>query len=227
MSAQKKPAAPVVGFNHNISYKGRTFHVQTEDSGAAHAHIMTHLFVGGNILASRKLHYNESVQRLSGSELFDDVRKQMQEQHKGMIRELLKGNFDTDIATRLGDSVYRPGELAGGTKAPGLLVGGAGGKDRPESESIPLSVSNPSSKRMPLGKHAELTPGGKREQMGPSLLESMNKASPPAESDRKATEVENPPFHRILFADDVASDRRLDEVILQYLATTLDEQERK
>jgi len=43
----------VPGFNHNIKHKGRIFHVQTEDSGPKNPHIITHLFVGGNILADR------------------------------------------------------------------------------------------------------------------------------------------------------------------------------
>ncbi len=41
----------VTGFNHNIKHKGKVYHVQTEDSGVNNPHIITHLFVGGNILA--------------------------------------------------------------------------------------------------------------------------------------------------------------------------------
>ena len=44
----------VTGFNHNIKHKGKVYHVQTEDSGVNNPHIITHLFVGGNILASKK-----------------------------------------------------------------------------------------------------------------------------------------------------------------------------
>ena len=42
-----KPSAPVVGFNHNVKYGPRVYHVQTEDLGLPHAHYITHLFVGG------------------------------------------------------------------------------------------------------------------------------------------------------------------------------------
>ena len=52
-----KPSAPVVGFNHNVKYGPRVYHVQTEDSGLPHAHYITHLFVGGNIVASMKSSY--------------------------------------------------------------------------------------------------------------------------------------------------------------------------
>ena len=46
MSVFKKA---VTGFNHNIKHKGKLYHVQTEDSGVNNPHIITHLFVGGNI----------------------------------------------------------------------------------------------------------------------------------------------------------------------------------
>ncbi|MGZ3447656.1 MAG: hypothetical protein ACXU88_18380, partial [Myxococcaceae bacterium] len=49
----------VSGFNHNITHAGRVFHVQTEDSGVNNPNIITHLFVGGNILASKKTSYAE------------------------------------------------------------------------------------------------------------------------------------------------------------------------
>ncbi len=42
----------VPGFNHNVKYKGQVFHVQTEDSGVENPHIITHLFLGGNIVKS-------------------------------------------------------------------------------------------------------------------------------------------------------------------------------
>ena len=60
MSAPKA-AAPVVGFNHNVQYGPRMYHVQTEDSGLPHSHYITHIFVGGNIVASMKSSYANLV----------------------------------------------------------------------------------------------------------------------------------------------------------------------
>jgi hypothetical protein len=78
----------VTGFNHNIKHKGKVYHVQTEDSGAANPHIITHLFVGGNILATRRSSYADLVKSESLSEL---VRGLMEEQHKEMLRSLVGG----------------------------------------------------------------------------------------------------------------------------------------
>jgi hypothetical protein len=97
----------VTGFNHNIKHKGKVYHVQTEDSGINNPHIITHLFVGGNVLASKKTSYADI---LGAENLQDVVRELMEEQHKEMLRNLINGTYD-DI-----DSVqarhYQPGQLA-------------------------------------------------------------------------------------------------------------------
>src|SRR4030067_388879 len=38
------------GFNQNFRYKGKTYHIQTEDSGRGNATIVTHVYLGGVIL---------------------------------------------------------------------------------------------------------------------------------------------------------------------------------
>ncbi len=80
-----------LGFNHNIKYKGKIFHVQTEDSGVSNPHITTHLFEGGNILATKKTSYADIIQ---AENLPDIVRELMQEQHKAMLRNLINGAYD-------------------------------------------------------------------------------------------------------------------------------------
>jgi len=97
----------VTGFNHNIKHKGKVYHVQTEDSGVNNPHIITHLFVGGNILASKKTSYADI---LNAENLAEVVRELMEEQHKEMLRNLINGVYDSyeHIATRH----YQPGQLA-------------------------------------------------------------------------------------------------------------------
>ena len=43
--------SPQLGYNHNIPHRGRLYHVQTEDSGVEKAHIFTHVFYDGTIIA--------------------------------------------------------------------------------------------------------------------------------------------------------------------------------
>ena len=86
----KPVRSPILGYNHNIQFHGQVFHVQTEDSGAQHARLFTHLFVGGTILASKKHEYDASAPE-------DVVRLLMQRLHKAMIRELKEGVHDPRI----------------------------------------------------------------------------------------------------------------------------------
>src|SRR5512140_3351867 len=107
-----KPGAPVVGFNHNVKYGPRVYHVQTEDSGLPHAHYITHLFVGGNIVASMKTSYAEKA---ADPNLHAVVRSLMEGQHKTMLKRLVSGELN-EMAERLSATRYDPGVLADGTK---------------------------------------------------------------------------------------------------------------
>jgi len=82
------------GYNHNICYRDQTFHIQTEDSGVKHPHIITLLFVSGNIIARKKRDYQDA---LGFDRLEDVVREMMQEQHKEMLRELKTGKHDSHL----------------------------------------------------------------------------------------------------------------------------------
>ncbi|MBJ6802006.1 hypothetical protein [Geomonas propionica] len=84
----------VLGFNHNIRYRGELFHVQTEDSGVANPHIITLLYRGGTILASAKTGYADI---LTTQQLELVVESIMKEQHKEMMRRLKNGEFDARI----------------------------------------------------------------------------------------------------------------------------------
>lgn len=84
----------VLGFNHNIRYKGELFHVQTEDSGRANPHIVTLLYRGGTILASAKTSYADII-KVDQLELV--VESIMKDQHKEMMKRLKAGEFDARI----------------------------------------------------------------------------------------------------------------------------------
>jgi hypothetical protein len=80
------------------------FHVQSEDSGRSHPHVITHLYHGGTILASEKTSYAD---RLADPDLPGAVKALMESQHKGVLRRLVSGEFDALIAERLGPEALR------------------------------------------------------------------------------------------------------------------------
>lgn len=84
--------SPLLGFNNNVRHKGRVFHIQTEDSGVKHPHIITHLFAdGGRILKTTKTSYAEHV---GAENMAETVTAMMKEQHKAMFVALRDGQYD-------------------------------------------------------------------------------------------------------------------------------------
>jgi hypothetical protein len=86
--------AMITGFNTDVEYQGRTFHVQTEDSGIKNPVVESLIYVGGEILVSRRAPYHQLIHSESFSELL--VQKLMEHQHQALIREILAGKVDPD-----------------------------------------------------------------------------------------------------------------------------------
>ncbi|RLB77464.1 MAG: hypothetical protein DRH06_03780, partial [Deltaproteobacteria bacterium] len=84
----------IVGFNHNVTYRGVGFHVQTEDGGLKRPQLVTLLYHGGTIISSQKTTYADIIKVDALDQVVEDLAK---EQHKGMLRNLTKGDFDERI----------------------------------------------------------------------------------------------------------------------------------
>ena len=106
--------SPILGYNHNVQYRGLIFHIQTEDSGLKAPHVFTHLFHGGVIVSTRKLVYDAGT-------VEEGIKALMQSQHKAVMKELRKGTFDAKIDEYLGDS---PGLVPVGGEAAGSVNAG-------------------------------------------------------------------------------------------------------
>jgi len=86
---------PQIGYNHNFRRRGFDIHIQTEDSGARHPHIFTHVFCGGAIIASSRTEYGQV-------RTVDEVRALMQLSHKDMCSALVKGSLDETLRRKCG-----------------------------------------------------------------------------------------------------------------------------
>ncbi len=209
--------SPLLGNNNNVRHKNRMFHVQTEDSGVNHPHIITHLFMdGGRILKSVKKSYAEHV---GADGMRVTVQGLMKEQHQAMITALREGQFDAIV------------EGGRGVAAPALAS---------------LSVAPSAHASDPTTDKTALSPAPPPASPLPSLIPRANASEPAAELtlDFDAFENSTPlagpaeprfpvlspaPFGRSLrptqtsiFSDKLVSDKSLDEVILSYLAEDLD-----
>ena len=121
--------SPILGYNHNVRYRGLVFHVQTEDSGLLSPHLFTHLFYGGVIISTRKLVYDAGAAE-------EAIKSLMQAQHKAVLKDLKKGSFDDKIDQYLDGT---PGLLARGSD-PG---GGDDAGDRPSKPAATPPAGTP------------------------------------------------------------------------------------
>ncbi|MGD2080517.1 MAG: hypothetical protein PVJ36_05255 [Nitrospirota bacterium] len=78
----------LTGFNTNVPFRGKTYHVQTEDSGEQAPTVTTLLYLDGTILSRRSFSYAEMMSIEGWKE---QVADKMRKQHIGMIREVLAG----------------------------------------------------------------------------------------------------------------------------------------
>jgi hypothetical protein len=81
----------ITGFNTDIKHNEKVYHVQTEDKGVGNPYIESLVYVGGEILASKKTSYAEQLK--SG---VDDkwIGGLMEQQHRTMIAAIKRGRFD-------------------------------------------------------------------------------------------------------------------------------------
>jgi hypothetical protein len=121
----------VLGFNHNVQYKGEIFHIQTEDSGVDSPHIITLLYRGGTIVSSKKTSYADILRMDNLEKVVEEL---MKEQHKEMLRRLKAGEFDEKA---FGQSSAVPGSTPPDSEAqPDFLPDPAQAPASPPAEEI-------------------------------------------------------------------------------------------
>lgn len=82
----------ITGFNTDIKHGERVFHVQTEDRGTLNPVVESLVYVGGEILLSKKSPYRDLIQ--SGRIDEQAVRQIMDGQHRLVIEAIKRGRFD-------------------------------------------------------------------------------------------------------------------------------------
>lgn len=98
------------GFNHNIRYKDRVFHVQTEDNGIGQPRLVTQVFIEGHILAVEKASYQDILDTtIDREERTQMIRSKMQDQHRRLLKNLVQGAYDERITLYLGGPRSQPG----------------------------------------------------------------------------------------------------------------------
>jgi len=90
----------ITGFNTDIKHRDKVYHIQTEDKGLQNPYIESLVYVGGEILASKKTSYAEQAKTGVDEKWIGSL---MEQQHRTMIAAIKRGRFDTPAdATKVG-----------------------------------------------------------------------------------------------------------------------------
>lgn len=88
----------ITGYNTDIRHNEVVFHVQTEDKGLANPYIESLVYVGGQVLASKRANYADLL--AEGKEEKDIVAL-MDHQHRTMIAAIKHGKLDAKLQSLL------------------------------------------------------------------------------------------------------------------------------
>jgi hypothetical protein len=86
----------ITGFNTDIKHNEKVYHVQTEDKGQGNPFIESLVYVGGEILASKKTSYAEQLKTGVDEKWIGGL---MEQQHRTMIAAIKRGRFDQPADT--------------------------------------------------------------------------------------------------------------------------------
>jgi hypothetical protein len=85
----------LTGYNTDVSYRERAYHVQTEDKGVGNPYIESLIYVGGQVVAAKRTGYAPLLEEGRGK---DAIVAMMDHQHQAMIAAIRAGRFDARVA---------------------------------------------------------------------------------------------------------------------------------
>jgi hypothetical protein len=110
----------ITGYNTDVRHLEVVFHVQTEDKGLANPFIESLVYVGGQVLASKRASY---ANLLAEGKDEKSVMAFMDHQHRTMIAAIRHGKFDDKLADLRAERVTSGGRPAPETAAPPPALG--------------------------------------------------------------------------------------------------------
>ena len=140
----------LIGYNNDVEYRGKTFHIQTEDRGVNDDTIETQLFQGGAILDTNITNYTELVEGLEGKPRDKKIKSIMKASHKSLFKKLMAGEYDEMVGLEPLDQVpeevkdvdpdlFQPGQDRVPQAAQAIEEGNLEGLEDPGGNHVGLS----------------------------------------------------------------------------------------
>ncbi len=166
----------ITGFNTDVKHKNRVFHIQTEDKGEGNPYVESLVYVGGEILATKKTSYAEVVQNGRDDHAVQDL---MEQQHRTMIAAIQRGRFDgPNGAVQVPDGMSAP-------EAPARAAAASGAN--PAVTPVPPGGAPPG--RAPRADKAEKAPRAARAGQADATAAAGGVRAPFPEGDRSLDQM--------------------------------------
>ena len=109
----------ITGFNTDIKHNDKVYHIQTEDKGLQNPYIESLVYVGGEILASKKTSYADQVKTGVDDKWIGSL---MEQQHRTMIAAIKRGRFDSPAEPTKGGTTPTPATATLSQDAPSAVL---------------------------------------------------------------------------------------------------------
>lgn len=234
----------ILGLNTDVRYKGKTFHIQTEDSGPENPVLITHVFLGGTILGTERTTYESDDP--DSDEFEARVRELMRTQHRKMYKALLDGAYE-DAARRPPRSKSASGPIPLAKKRKGIISRPSRRSSPPKRASKPPQgppsnppqrpVSNPPQRQTKPAKRPSVNPPTRNTPSAPAAarasgpppipstqpIVAVNSRSEPPARSAPADGEHQPAEPRLAFPTALTSASPLSDLLLSYLLEEPDE----
>ena len=111
----------ITGFNTDVDYNNKTYHVQTEDKGTDNPYIESLVYRGGGIIFSKRTSY---ASKLAAGITEKEIRALLENQHKTIIAAIRKGKFEEGVPAPAAPVTMEAGPKAAAAPAAGLKPAG-------------------------------------------------------------------------------------------------------
>jgi len=171
----------ITGFNTDVKHKNRVFHIQKEDKGEANPYVESLVYVGGEILATKRTNYAEVVKGGRDDHAVQDL---MEQQHRTMIAAIQRGRFDgPNGAVQVPDGMSAP-DAPGAAPAAAAAAASAA---NPAVTPIPPGVAPPG--RASRAEKSEKAARAARAEKADATVSAAGARAPFPESDRSLDQM--------------------------------------
>jgi hypothetical protein len=183
----------ITGYNTDVKHKNRVFHIQTEDKGEANPYVESLVYVGGEILATKRTSYAEVIKEGRDDHAVQDL---MEQQHRTMIAAIQRGRFDgPNGAVLVPEGMSPPGAPPAEKPAPAP----------PRAAASPAASSAKTPPPMPAA-----SPPARASRQDKGAPEKAARAPRVEKGEETAVSGQSPLLE---------SDRSLDQMVLDYLVS--------